>query len=120
MIAGAIAALVLLAGGYWILTSGNGGSDYPTLPAKDMQHNPSSLRGSDFSVIGKVKSKIHHSDSKGSLIDIEVKQDGETYRFPIKVPSDVDGPNLSVEQSYIFNGTVTSKERFVVSSYSDK
>ncbi len=120
MIAGAVVALAILGAAYWFFTQSKGENSLPALPAKDMQDNPSALRGSDFSVTGKVKEKLHHSDKHGSLIALEVTADGEVYRFPIQIPSSVDGPNISVEQSYIFNGTVTSKQRFVVSSYDDK
>ena len=122
IIIGAIIAIALLATGYLIVTSRKASTNSPTLPAAQLQNNPSSLRGSDFSVTGKVKEKLYHSESNGALISIEVTDNGESYTFPILVPSDVSksGPNLSTEQSYVFNGTVNSKERFIVSSYDDK
>ncbi len=117
----AASVAILIAGaGYWILTSTEGSAVSPSLPAVEFQNNPSSLRGSDFSVTGKVKEKIYHSDSNGSLISIEVVDNGEIYIFPIIVPGYISGPNLSSEQSYIFNGSINSKERFIVDSYDDK
>jgi len=120
MIIGASVAILILAGGYWILTSGGGPANSPTLPAARFQDDPGSLRGSDFSVAGKVKEKIYHSESNGSLISIEVIDNDKVFMFPVIVPSDIEGPNLSVEQSYIFNGSINSKERFIVTSYDDK
>jgi len=119
-IIGTVVAIVVIGVGYKVLTSGGGSATAPSLPPMEMQNNPSSLRGSDFSVAGKVKEKMYHSDSNGSLISIEVVENGKVYMFPIVVPSDVSGPNISSEQSYVFNGTVNSQQRFVVTSYDDK
>jgi len=120
MIIGAVAAVALLAAGYFILTRTGGSANSPRLPAAQFEKNPGSLRGSDFSVTGKVKEKMHHNDTKGTIIEIEVEEDSKLFRFAIRIPTGVDGPNLSTEQSYIFNGTVNSKGRFVVDSYDDK
>ena len=120
MLIGLIVAILVLGAGYWILTSEKSSADSPTLPAVEFQNNPSTLRGSDFSVTGKVKEKMYHSETNGSLISIEVEDNGKFYMFPIIIPSDISGPNLSVEQSYIFNGSINSKERFIVGSYNDK
>lgn len=119
-IIGTTAAIILVGLGYWKLTSAKGTENSPRLPAMDLQNNPSSLKGSNFSVTGKVKEKMYHSESNGSIISIEVEDNSKIYMFPIIVPSGVTGPNLSAEQSYIFNGIVNSKERFIVSSYDDK
>ena len=120
MIIGALVAFAIIALGYWMLTKPKSSDRYPDLPVVELQNNPESLRGSNFSVIAKIKQKPHHNERQGAVIFVDIIKEGKQYSFPFIVPAGIDGPNLSVEHTYIFNGIVNSKAQFIVSSYSDK
>lgn len=127
-IIGAVAALALVAGGFFYLKSSKSGADRDfspvEFPMETYVNNGNSLRGANnyYSLTGEVFEKRSPTTTTGLKLFVEVEIDPATYpaNFPkslgIFVPAEINGPNIETKQSYHFivqaarDGSLTAVE----------
>ncbi len=119
MIVGSIVALALI-GAAFILLKPKAGESLKNLPLDVYYSDPSSLRGSKFSVTGQVVSKLKYQENVGQVIQLKVTDGSRSEVFAVMVPDGVDGPNIDPNQNYTFNVEVKSDRWLEAKSYTDR
>jgi hypothetical protein len=115
IIIGALCALGLLAGGYFIVTR----EKTPTASLLDSEtylNSPESVRGSTFSVRAEVVKKLYYREGETQVV--HVNYDNEP--IPIEIPANVKGPNINTQQEYTFIVKAKNDAWLEASSYTDK
>ena len=115
LIIGALCALGLLAGGYFIITREKS-SNATELSAETYTNAPESLRGSTFSIKGEVIKQLHYEEGVVKVIHVNYNNEP----IPIEIPADVVGPNINTQQEYTFIVKAKNDAWLVAKSYTDK
>lgn len=119
MIIGSVVAVALIAGAFFFLKSSPSES-LKSLPIDVYYDNPSSIRGSKFSVTGEVISKLRYVENVGQAIQVNVTDGTRSEVVGIMVPTGVKGPNIDPKQNYTFSVEVKSDRWLEASSYTDR
>jgi len=114
-IVGALCAIALLAGGYFILVRPSSVSAN-MLNAGTYEESPDSLRGSIFTVKGEVVKKLHYEEGVRQVIHVRY----DNKQIPLIIPATVEGPNINTNQEYTFLVKAKNDAWLVVNSYTDK
>lgn len=115
IIIGALCALGLLAGVYFIITREKS-SNATELSAETYTNAPESLRGSTFSIKGEVIKQLHYEEGVVKVIHVNYNNEP----IPIEIPADVVGPNINAQQEYTFIVKAKNDAWLVAKSYTDK
>lgn len=115
IIIGALCALGILAGGYFILTRKKS-SNATELNAKTYITTPESMRGSTFAIKAEVIKKLYYEEGVTQVV--HVKYNNEP--ISIEIPADVAGPNINTQQEYTFIVKAKNDAWLEASSYTDK
>ncbi|MEZ7957790.1 MAG: hypothetical protein QMC23_05925 [Rubritalea sp.] len=115
IIIGALCALGLLAGGYFIITREKS-SNATELNAETYTNSPESVRGSSFSVKAEVIKKLYYEEGVTQVVHVIYNNE----HIPIEIPADVKGPNINTQQEYTFIVKAKNDAWLVAKSYTDK
>jgi hypothetical protein len=115
IIIGALCALGLLAGGYFIITREKG-SNATELNAVTYANSPESVRGSTFTVKAEVIKKLYYEEGVTQVVHVVYNDE----QIPIEIPADVKGPNINTQQEYTFIVKAKNDAWLVAKSYTDK
>ncbi|MGJ8654899.1 MAG: hypothetical protein ACSHX6_00505 [Akkermansiaceae bacterium] len=115
MIIGALCAVALLAGGYFILTR-EPSSNATELNADTYTNSPESVRGSTFSIKAQVVKKLYYEEGVTQVVQVNYNNEP----IPIEIPADVAGPNINTQQEYTFIVKAKNDAWLVAKSYTDK
>lgn len=115
MIIGALCAIAVLAGGYFILTTEKT-SNVTELNSDTYANSPESVRGSTFLVKAEVTKKLYYEEGVTQLVQVSYNNEP----ISIEIPADVDGPNINTQQEYTFIVKAKNDAWLVAKSYTDK
>lgn len=76
-------------------------SQFPHLPVRDAMENGNSLRGNSYRIEGKIEERWVKTSFEG--IHLSVEESGQRHPVFIKIPNDLEHPNLEREKSYSFS-----------------
>lgn len=79
----------------------NAFSDLSPLPLQDVTLNGNSLRGNSYQVNGKIEERWVRESSEG--VHVLVGTDGPIHHLFIKIPKELERPNLEREKRYSFS-----------------
>ncbi len=76
-------------------------SSLPSLLVRDLMENGNSLRGNKYQVEGKIEERWVKNAYEG--LHLSVKEGGRSYPVFIKIPQDLERPNIEREKRYSFS-----------------
>ncbi len=115
IIIGAVCAIALLAGGYFLLTREKS-NNATILNAETYTNSPESVRGSTFEVKAEVVKKLFYEEGVTQVVQVNYNNEP----IPIEIPANVVGPNINTQQEYTFIVKAKNDAWLVAKSYTDK
>lgn len=76
-------------------------SSLPPLPVRSLMENGNSLRGNKYQVEGKIEERWVKNVYEG--LHLSVEESGRYYPIFIKIPQDLEHPNIEREKHYSFS-----------------